>query len=64
MEKLSMRAARRLADLTQQEIADKIGVSRKSVNNWEKGRRSITKSHFISFCSAVGRDEADIILPE
>ena len=35
---ISLAAARVNADLTQDEAADKMGVSRQTIVNWEKGR--------------------------
>ncbi len=39
--KISLKAARVNANLTQQEVADKIKVSKHTIINWEKGRTNI-----------------------
>ncbi|MGN8706142.1 helix-turn-helix transcriptional regulator [Bacillota bacterium HCP3S3_E9] len=36
--KISLAAARVNADMTQQDVADRLHVSKKTVVNWEKGR--------------------------
>ena len=35
---LSIKACRANADMTQEQFADAIGVSKATVNNWEKGK--------------------------
>lgn len=37
---ISLAAARVNADMTQQEAAEKLGVTKQTIINWEKGRRS------------------------
>ena len=41
---------RKTLDLTQQEFADKIGVKRNTVGQWEIGRNSITDQVVFSIC--------------
>lgn len=41
---------RKTLDLTQQEFADKIGVKRNTVGQWEIGRNSITDQVIFSIC--------------
>lgn len=59
-----MEAARVDAKLTQQELADKMGVSRQSISAWESNRKKISKSHLIAFCTVTGFSEDEIFLPE
>lgn len=54
--KISLRAARVNADLTQQEVADKIGVSKHTINNWERGRTKPKKYILIALSSIYGID--------
>jgi transcriptional regulator with XRE-family HTH domain len=63
MAKIPFNAARVAAGLTQQELADKMGVSRSTVNDWETGKREIRTAYLYLFCSITGFSEDDIILP-
>ncbi len=54
--KISLRAARVNADLTQQEVADKIGVSKHTIINWERGRTKPKKHILIALSSIYGID--------
>jgi len=42
-----LRAARLLADLEQGAIADRIGVARTTVSNWERGLSEPSATHFV-----------------
>lgn len=63
MKQITLAAARVNAGLTQEQLAEKLGVTRKSVQNWELGRRPIRKSNFIAFCTITGFEQDDIFLP-
>ncbi len=63
MAKVTLAGARVSAGLTQQELADKLGVSRCSVANWESGKTEIRTATFIAFCHVTGFDRDDILLP-
>ena len=63
MAKIPFNAARVAAGLTQQELADKMGISRSTVNDWETGKREIRTAYLYLFCSITGFSEDDIILP-
>lgn len=63
MKQISLAAARVDAGLTQEELAEKLGVTRKSVQNWELGRKPIRKANFIAFCAITGFEQDDIFLP-
>lgn len=64
MRQISMKGARVSANLTQEELAEKMGVSRVSVQLWESGKRAISKPNLIAFCTVTGFSVEDIILPE
>ena len=64
MAKIPFKAARVAAGLTQQDLADKMGISRATVNEWETGKRVIRTPYLYLFCQITGFSEADIILPE
>lgn len=63
MKRITMRAARANANLSKKALADRLGVSEKSVYNWENGKTAISKATFMAFCSVTGFEPGDIILP-
>ena len=63
MPKITLRAARVNAGYTQDELAEKLKVSRATVNAWERGRADLKPHHLYAFCYATGVSEDDIILP-
>ena len=56
--KISLRAARVNTDLTQQEVADKIGVSKHTIINWERGRTK-PKKHILIALSSIYEIDID-----
>lgn len=64
MAKLTLEAARVNKGLTQAELAEKMGVSRSSVIDWENGKRIMRTPYLHLFCGIVGLTEDDILLPE
>lgn len=62
--KITLKAARVNANLTQEALAEQMGVSRNTVNDWETGKREIKTAYFHLFCRITGFAEDDIILPE
>ncbi|MBQ1296759.1 MAG: helix-turn-helix transcriptional regulator [Clostridiales bacterium] len=56
MDKISMKAARVNAGLTQVEIAKRIGKSDATVLAWEKGRKSPRIEEFEAYCRECGVD--------
>ena len=63
MVKITMEAARVNAGLTQQELADKMGVSRSTVINVENGYTEVKPIYLYAFCHVIGLSEDDILLP-
>jgi len=61
--KLTMEAARVNAGLTQAELAEKMGISRATVNNIENGKMEVRPVYLYAFCHIVGVSEDDILLP-
>ncbi|SFQ40970.1 putative transcriptional regulator [Lachnospiraceae bacterium XBB1006] len=55
MKNLKMKAARALCDMSQQELADKVGVSRQTINAIEKGDYNPTIKLCIAICKALGK---------
>ena len=52
---LKMKAARAALDLSQQELADKIEVSRQTINAIEKGDYNPTIKLCIAICKTLGK---------
>lgn len=55
MKNLRMKAARAAMDMSQQQLADAVGVSRQTVNAIEKGDYNPTIKLCIAICRALGR---------
>lgn len=64
MVKISMEAARVNAGFTQQALADKMGVSRSTVVNMEKGYAEVRPLYLYAFCHVVGLPVDNISLPK
>ena len=63
MAKITLEAARVNAGLTQAEMADKLGISRKMVVDFESGRREMRPAYLIAYAHLTGFDVDDILLP-
>lgn len=63
MKGITMKAARVNANLTQEALAEKLGVSRSTVINVENGDTEVKPVYLIAFCHVVGLSVDDIILP-
>ena len=55
MKNLRLKAARAGLDLSQQELADRVGVSRQTISAIEKGDYNPTINLCVSICKALGR---------
>lgn len=64
MPKISLAAARVNSNLTQAELADKMGISRETVVAWESGKRAMRAPYLYLFCNITGFSMDDILLPE
>lgn len=64
MPKITLEAARRNVGLTQQQLAEKLDVSRELVNAWEAGRSEVKTVYLYAICHITGFNADDIILPE
>ncbi len=61
--KVSLKAARINANLTQKEVGETLGISRETVRFIESGKREITYSEFKHLCNLYNCTEDDLILP-
>ena len=48
---------------SQQYVADKMGVGKSTVHNWEKGKRQLYAHQFMDLCDVLGLD-ASVIAKE
>ena len=55
MKNLKLKAARAGKDLSQQQLADAVGVSRQTINAIEKGDYNPTINLCIAICKALGK---------
>ena len=55
MKNLQMKAARAAMDLSQQDLAERVGVSRQTINAIEKGDYNPTINLCISICKVLGK---------
>lgn len=63
MAKMTIKAARVNMNMTQDELAEKMGVSRSTVIAWESGQREMRTAYLKLFCSITDLTEDDILLP-
>jgi putative transcriptional regulator len=55
MKNLKLKSARAALDLSQQQLADAVGVSRQTINAIEKGDYNPTIKLCIAICKALGK---------
>ena len=55
MKNLRLKAARAAMDLSQQELADQVGVSRQTISAIEKGDYNPTINLCIAICKSLGQ---------
>ena len=64
MKNLKLKSARAALDLSQQQLADKVGVSRKTINAIEKGDYNPTIKLCIAICRTLGKSLDDLFWNE
>lgn len=60
MKNLRLKSARAALDMSQQQLADAVGVSRQTINAIEKGDYNPTIKLCIAICKVLGRTLDDI----
>lgn len=60
MKNLKMKSARAAKDLSQQQLADLVGVSRQTINAIEKGDYNPTIKLCIAICRTLGKTLDDL----
>jgi transcriptional regulator with XRE-family HTH domain len=61
--KVTLKAARVNAGLSQQAAADLLGVDRVTLHNWESGKTKINKANLIALSNVYNTPMEFIILP-
>ena len=64
MKNLKLKSARAALDLSQQQLAEKVGVSRQTINAIEKGDYNPTIRLCIAICRALGKTLDDLFWEE
>ncbi len=64
MKNLKLKSARAAKDLSQQQLADLVGVSRQTINAIEKGDYNPTINLCIAICNVLGKTLNDIFWEE
>ena len=64
MKNLKLKSARAALDLSQQQLADKVGISRQTINAIEKGDYNPTIRLCIAICRALGKSLDDLFWDE
>ena len=64
MKNLKLKAARAGKDLSQQQLADRVGVSRQTINAIEKGDYNPTIKLCLAICKALGRTLDELFWPD
>jgi putative transcriptional regulator len=63
MKNLRLKSARAALDYSQQELADKVGVSRQTINSIEKGDYNPSINLCISICKVLGKTLDELFWP-
>lgn len=61
--KISLKAARVNANLSQEEVARKMKKSKVTINNWENGKKEIDYGNLNELCRLYSVTMDDILLP-
>ena len=64
MKNLKLKGARAGMDLSQQQLADAVGVSRQTINAIEKGDYNPTIKLCLAICNALGKTLDELFWPD
>lgn len=64
MKNLRMKAARAGRDMSQQDLADRVGVSRQTISAIEKGNYNPSVNLCIKICQSLGKTLDELFWPE
>ncbi len=63
MGKVTIAGARVSRGMTQQQLADVLGISKNMLNQMENGKKKIRPAYIIAIGAVTGFDKEDFILP-
>lgn len=63
MRRWTLAAVRKNLNLTQDQMAERLGVSRKTISAWENGKTIMRRANILAFCQATGYDKDELYLP-
>lgn len=49
--KITLKAARAIADMSQEQVANELGVTRATISNWENNKKKIKKIEIDALCT-------------
>ena len=52
---------RRAKKVSQQQLADRLGVTKTAISYWETGKRTIYADQMLEYCEQLGIDPADLV---
>lgn len=52
---------RKAKKITQQQVADRMGVTKSAVSNWELGKRTIFADQMLEYCAQLGIDPQELV---
>lgn len=52
---------RKAKRITQQQVADRLGVTKAAVSNWETGKRTIYATQMLEYCVELGIDPQKLV---
>lgn len=52
---------RKAKKITQQQLADQLGVTKAAVSNWERGKRTIYADQMLEYCDQLGIDPQKLV---
>ena len=64
MQKITLAMARASCGLSQAELAEKVGVSRLTLQKWEKGKTDMRVKHLQKISEITGISMDDFFIPE
>lgn len=62
--KIRMAAARVNAEMTQEEVAKRMGVTKRTIINWENDKTIPSENDFKDYCRICGMEEKYVKRPE